>query len=226
MQFLDRTTKLLGQENIDKLKNAKVIIFGVGGVGGYAFETLIRSGVENIDIVDFDVVDETNINRQIIALYSTIGKKKTNLCKNRALDINLQANINIFDIKYEPNVSNEIEWSNYNYIIDAIDDVIAKVDIIKKAKTFEIPIISSMGTGNKFDLTKLTIDDISTTHTCPLARKMRKILKKEGIEQGVKVVYSTEIVNNRLTPPGTVMYVPATAGMLIASEVIKDIIHI
>lgn len=231
----ERTELLLGCEAIEKLHNSKVAVFGIGGVGGYVCEALIRCGVGNFDLIDNDDVSISNINRQIIATHDTVGKDKVTVAKERMLSINPNVNINTIKKFVLPENINDFDFSSYDYIIDAIDTVSAKLAIIEKAKKENINIISSMGTGNKLDPTKLTVTDISKTTTDPLARVMRRELRKRNINK-LKVVYSSEEpkiplnrTDNKDKPrtrdiPGSTSFVPPVAGFIIASEVVKDII--
>ncbi len=229
-EILKRTEMLIGKDNIELLGQKKIIVFGVGGVGGNLIEALVRAGIKNITIVDFDTVDITNINRQVIALHSTIGKNKVDVMKERLLDINPEININsICDLVTTKNTK-EFNLESYDYIVDAIDDVKAKIEIIKRAKELKRPIISCMGTGNKMDPSKLIIGDIHKTIACPLARVMRKEMKHLGIKK-LKVLYSTELPKKlpykqgEKNPPASISFVPAAAGLLIASKVIRDLIE-
>lgn len=225
-----RTEALLGTASMEKLKNSKIIVFGVGGVGGYTVEALARSGVGNIDVVDPDTVAKSNLNRQIIALESTVGRKKTEVIKERILSINPNVQVNCFDIFYMPDNADEIDLSHYDYIVDAIDTVPAKVDIICRAKTLGIPVISSMGFGNKLNPTMVEVSDLSKTSVCPLARTMRRLLKEKGITH-LKTVYTKELPQKpqgELDSSGkptvaSIAFVPSVAGLVIASEVIKDL---
>lgn len=218
---------------MDKLKSSKVIIFGVGGVGGYVAEALARAGIYNIDLVDKDIVSETNINRQIIALHSTIGKEKTVVMKDRILDINPFANVNIHNCFYLPETRGMFDFSAYDYVIDAVDTVTAKLDIIEQSVNAKTPVISSMGAGNKMHPELFEVADIYKTSVCPLAKVMRKELKKRDIKN-LKVVYSKEIPitpdeggeevpEGKRSVPGSMSFVPSVAGLIIAGEVIKDI---
>lgn len=243
-----RTELLLGIEGMDKLKKARVIIFGIGGVGGYTVEALARSGVGHFDIVDDDKVCLTNINRQIIATRKTIGKYKVDVMKERILEINPKAEINTYQCFFLPENANEFDFKQYDYIVDAIDTVSAKLELVIQAKEANVPIISCMGAGNKLDPTRFEVSDIYKTSVCPLAKVMRKELRVRGIED-LKVVYSKEPAmkpieddnknckNNCICPsgtdrkctdkrqvPGSVSFVPSVAGLIIAGEVIKDII--
>ena len=218
-----RTAQLLGNENVKKLFDKHVIVFGVGGVGGYVVEALVRSGVGNISIVDNDVVNESNINRQIIAFHSTIGMQKVEVLKNRILDINPNCQVFVHNQFFLPENSNDFDFSIYDYVVDAVDTVTAKIEIIKKSKESNVPVISSMGTGNKLNPVGFKVSDISKTKVCPLARVMRNELKKRGISK-VKCVYSEENPVIQTKTPASVAFVPPVAGLLIASEVIEDLI--
>ena len=230
MENFIRTQNLLGEKNMQKLGISKVLVFGVGGVGGYVAEGLARSGVGNISLVDFDTVSESNINRQIIATYSSIGQKKVDVMKKRILDINPNANVKTFDIKFNEETMDQINFGDYDYIIDAIDMITSKLLIIKLAKQNNVPIISCMGTGNKLDVTKLQICDISKTYMCPLAKVMRKELKDRGINH-VDVLFSTEEpqkTNNEYNGkavPNSIVFVPAVAGLTIASFVLNKLLQ-
>lgn len=227
-----RTEMLIGSPALLKLKDAKVAVFGVGGVGGYAVEALARSGVGRIDLVDNDIVNQSNINRQIIATSKTLGKKKTEVAKNRILEINPQCEVNTFNIFILPENINEFDFSDYDYVIDAIDTVSGKIAVIEKCNELNVPVISSMGTGNKLDPTQFEIADIYKTSVCPLARVMRTELKKRGIKK-LKVLYSKEppvkpinlqFSQNGKAIPGSISFVPSVAGLIIGGEVIKDLI--
>lgn len=218
-----RTAQLLGNENVEKLFDKHVIVFGVGGVGGYVVEALARSGIGKISIVDNDVVNESNINRQIIALHSTIGKQKVEVLKNRILDINPECQVFVHNQFFLPENSKDFDFSIYDYVVDAVDTVTAKLEIIKKSKESNVPVISSMGTGNKLNPMGFKVSDISKTKVCPLARVMRNELKKRGISK-VKCVYSEENPVIQTQTPASVAFVPSVAGLLIASEVIKDLV--
>lgn len=220
--FLNRLEMQISKENLQKLQNAHIALFGLGGVGGYCAETLARSGVGKLTIVDKDIIEATNINRQILALHSTLNKDKVQICKDRLLDINPNLFVYPFKIDYPQN--NDTIGTNFDYIIDAIDDVNAKIELIKFAKINNIPIISCMGTGNKFDPLKLKIDDINNTHTCPLAKIMRKRLKELHIEN-VHCLFSTETpiqTNSNIISSNA--FVPAVAGILLARFVVLELI--
>lgn len=231
-----RTELLLGADGVEKLKQSRVAVFGVGGVGGFVIEALARAGVGELDIIDNDIVSLSNINRQIIADYKTIGKPKTEVMKSRILDINPSAKVNDFQVFYNAETSDSFDFSKYDYVVDAIDTVTGKLLIIENADKFKVPVISSMGTGNKLDPTRFEVTDIYKTSVCPLARVMRRELKSRGIKK-LKVVYSKEepvslkISDDRLaekkgsgTAPGSVSFVPSAAGLIIAGEVVKDLV--
>ena len=230
MQF-SRTALLLGEAGVEKLKKARVAVFGVGGVGGYAVEALARSGVGTLDLIDKDVVSASNINRQIIALHSTLGQYKTDVAAARAKDINPDIKVRCHHLFYLPETAERFDFSNFDYVVDAIDTVSGKIALIENAKRCNVPVISSMGAGNKLDPTKFEVADISKTTVCPLARVMRRELKKRGIEN-VKVVYSKEeplpsVLMDEETEkavPGSVAFVPSVVGLILAGEVIKDLI--
>ncbi len=233
-----RTELLIGKENLEKLKNSKIAIFGIGGVGSFVAEGLVRAGIENFILVDNDNVDITNLNRQLHALHSTVGKYKVDLMKERILDINPNAKVEVFKTFYMPDNKDNILDNTVTYIVDAIDTITAKIELALDAKALNIPIISSMGTGNKLDPTKFEISDISKTSVCPLAKVMRKKLRELGINK-YKVLYSKEEpikldevverecleLTEKRQVPGSVSFVPSVAGLIIAGEVIKDIIN-
>lgn len=223
MEF-SRTERLIGKDNLEKLKNANVIIFGLGGVGSYVAEALARSGVGKMTVVDKDTVDITNINRQLYALHSTVGKDKAQVAKERILDINPDCQVTPIVKMYLPENADEFNLAEYHYIIDAIDNVTAKIDLAIKSQELGIPMIASMGTGNKLDPTAFKITDIYKTDTCPLCRVMRKELKTRGVKK-LKVLYSTETPkNDGERTPASISFVPSVAGLIIAGEVIKDLI--
>jgi len=231
-----RTELLLGAEALKKLKNSRVAVFGVGGVGGFAVEALARSGVGSLDLIDDDTVSESNINRQLIALHSTVGLPKVEVAAARVRDINPACTVRIYKTFYMPETAGEFDFTQYDYVIDAIDTVSGKIALVMQAHRAGVPIISSMGAGNKLDPTAFRVSDIYKTAVCPLARVMRRELKKRGIAQ-LKVVYSEE---EALTPlpdplteedghhkrqtPGSVAFVPSVAGLILAGEVIKDLV--
>ena len=225
-----RTEYLIGQEALQKLKNAKVAIFGIGGVGSYVVEALARVGIGSFILVDKDTVSISNLNRQIIATLNTIGKNKVDIAKERILSINPNAKVEIFTDFFMPG-NNKIINNSISYIVDAIDTVTAKIELVMQAKKFNIPIVSSMGTGNKLDPTRFEIADIYDTSVCPLAKVMRKELKARNINN-LKVLYSKEEPiktnikdeNGKLIP-GTISFVPSVAGLIIAKEVVFDLIQ-
>lgn len=228
-----RTEMLIGKENVEKLNNSKVAIFGIGGVGSFVVEGLARAGVGKFILVDNDSVAESNLNRQIIATTKTIGKLKVEVMKNRILEINPNANVETHSEFFMPESPNLFD-NTIDYIVDAIDTVTAKIELILRANKLNIPIISSMGTGNKLDPTKFEVTDIYKTSVCPLAKVMRKELKKRNIKK-LKVIYSKEepikpkeennTEKNKKQVPGSISFVPSVAGLIIASEVVKDIIY-
>lgn len=232
-----RTEILLGSKAMDKLKNSKVIVFGIGGVGGYVVEALVRSGIGTIDIVDNDTVSLTNLNRQIIATWSTIGKNKVDVMEVRMKDINPDVIVNKHQCFYLPETAERFDFSQYDYVIDAVDTVSAKIDIVMQAEKAGIPVISSMGAGNKLNPAAFEVADIYKTSVCPLAKVMRRELKKRGVKK-LKVVYSKEIPlkpaenedirkenEKKRQAPGSIAFVPSVAGLIIAGEVIKDLVE-
>ena len=248
-----RTALLIGEENIEKLHKARVAVFGGGGVGGYVVEALARSGVGTLDIIDKDTVELSNLNRQIIATHKSLGRPKVEVAKERILDINPEATVNAYRVFYLPETADQFDFKHYDSVVDAIDTVTGKIALIEHAKSCGVPVISSMGAGNKMDPTAFRVADISKTKVCPLAKVMRRELKKRNIEH-VKVVYSEEEpikpshpkendvtinletmdTNTRLEmnpssvkgkqAPGSNAFVPSVAGLIIAGEVIKDLI--
>ncbi|MBQ6839101.1 MAG: tRNA threonylcarbamoyladenosine dehydratase [Oscillospiraceae bacterium] len=235
MDPFSRTRLLLGSYAMEKLNNARVAVFGLGGVGGYVVEALARSGVGALDLIDHDTISPTNINRQILATVDTVGIGKAEAAKQRVLSINPQIKVNAIQKFYGPDTADEFDFSQYDYVVDAIDTVTGKLALVTAAQAAGTPIISSMGTGNKLDPTRFQIADISKTSVCPLARIMRKECAKRGI-QHLKVLYSTEdpvpsdpsaltdeeLPEGRRALPGSVAFVPSVAGLIIAGEVIKD----
>ena len=242
-----RTELLLGKDGIEKLASSRVAGFGIGGVGGYTVEALARSGVGTFDLIDDDKICITNINRQIYALRSTVGKYKVDVAKDRILDINPKAVVNTYKTFYTPETADEFDFSQYDYVVDAIDTVVGKLKIVEKAKEAKVPVISSMGAGNKMNPTLFEVADIFKTSVCPLAKVMRQELKKRKIRK-LKVVYSKEIPikpnddieisckKHCVCPPGTVRkctarrqipgsnaFVPSVVGLIIAGEVVKDL---
>lgn len=230
-----RTELLLGEAALQRLQQARVAVFGVGGVGGYVVEALARSGVGALDLIDHDVVSLTNLNRQIIALHSTLGQEKVAVAKNRILDIAPSCQVRTYPIFYTPKTADQFDFSAYDYVVDAIDSVTGKLELVRQANCCHTPIISSMGAGNKLDPTAFEVTDIYQTSVCPLARVMRRELRKMGIAK-LKVVYSKE---PPLTPasketqadsykrpvPGSTAFVPSVAGLILAGTVIQDLIH-
>ena len=221
---LSRSRLLIGEDGIDKLHKSRVAVFGIGGVGGYVCEALVRSGVSSFDLIDKDVVSVSNINRQIIALHSTVGRPKVEVMKERMLDINPSVNVNTYECFFLPENADDFPFEEYDYVIDAVDTVTAKIELIMRCKELGIPVISSMGAGNKLDASAFEVSDIYKTSVCPLAKVMRRELKKRGVKD-LKVVYSKEnpVTNSR--PPGSVAFVPSTAGLIIAGEVVRDLIR-
>lgn len=217
-----RSMGLFGEDGMEKLNNSSVIIFGVGGVGSYAAEALARAGIGNITVVDNDIVDITNINRQLIALNSTVGMNKAAVSKSRIEDINPLCKVTAIKEFYDEN--SNIDLTRFDYIIDCIDSVKSKLLLADTATKNNIKIISAMGTGNKLEPDKLKITDISKTSYCPLAKKMRVELRKRGINH-LKVIYSTEEPKCRNVPPASVSFVPSVAGLMMAGEVVKDLIN-
>lgn len=222
-----RTEMLLGCDGVEALKRSAVIVFGVGGVGGYTVEALARAGVGHIAVVDSDNVSASNINRQIIATGDTVGRKKVDVIEERIHKISSDIEVEKFDIFFENDTKSKIDFTKYNYIVDAIDSVSSKVLLVECANEAGVPIISSMGTGNKLDPTAFRVADISKTKVCPLARAVRTRLRKVGINH-LKVVYSEEephitAPEGERVPPASVSFVPGVAGLIIAGEVIKDI---
>ena len=230
--MFSRTRMLLGDAAMDRLKRARVAVFGVGGVGGHVVEALTRSGVGALDLVDSDRVELSNLNRQIIATRDTLGMLKVDAAKARVLSINPDCQVQTHPIFFLPETADQFDFTQYDYVVDAIDTVAGKLQLIEAAKAAGVPVISSMGAGNKLDPTAFRVADISETSVCPLARVMRRELRKRGIEH-VKVVYSTEPAlspapvdeeTGRRSTPGSVAFVPAVAGLVLAGEVIKDLI--
>ncbi len=224
-----RTEMLIGEEKLNILRNSKIAVFGVGGVGGYVVEGLARCGVGNIDIFDNDVVALSNINRQIIATSSTVGKQKVEVMKQRINDIDESIKVNAYNLFFSSENSSTIDFSTYDYVVDAIDSVKSKIELIVKCKQSKTPIISSMGTGNKLNPTEFKIADIKKTSVCPLAKVIRRELKNLGIEN-LKVLYSEElpkkpkVCDGEKSSPASISFVPSVAGLIIAGEVVKDLI--
>lgn len=234
MDLFQRTEMLVGKEALEKLAAARVAVFGIGGVGGHAAEALARAGVGALDLFDGDVVALSNLNRQIVALHSTIGRNKANTMRERVLDINPSAQVVAHPVYYTPENADQYPLAGYHYIIDAVDMVAAKLQLAVSAQAANVPIVSAMGAGNKLDPTRFEVADIYATSVCPLARVMRKELKARGV-QALKVVYSKEPPLKPIAPPnedesarratpGSISFVPSVAGLILAGEVIKDLI--
>lgn len=245
MNQFSRTELLLGSEGMERLKNARVAVFGVGGVGGHVVEALARSGVGTLDLIDNDQVALSNINRQIIATMDTIGQYKVDAAKARVLSINPEAIVHVYKTFYLPETASQFDFTQYDYVVDAIDTVTGKIGLVMQAEAAGAPIISSMGAGNKLDPTAFMVADIYKTSVCPLAKVMRRELKKRGVKK-LKVVYSQEealtplpivgdesqmimtengaVPSKRRQTPGSTAFVPSVAGLIIAGEVIKDLI--
>ncbi len=222
-KWTDRTEKLIGSEALYELSKKHIAVFGLGGVGGYVVEALARAGVGELTLIDNDEVNITNINRQIIALNSTIGLRKTVAFKERCLDINPDIKINTFDTFFLPKNSDKINFSAFDYVADCVDTVTAKLEIIKKSREACVPVISSMGTGNKLNASKFEICDISKTSVCPLAKVMRRECRERGFKN-VKVLYSKEEpVKSGEHTPASISFVPSVAGLLIAGEIVRDL---
>ena len=244
-----RTELLLGKEGMERLKNARVAVFGVGGVGGYVCEALVRSGVGSFDLIDDDKVCLTNLNRQIIATRSTVGKYKVDVMKERMLDINPDVHVETYNCFFIPENADDFTFAEYDYVVDAVDTVTAKIELVMKCQSMGVPIISSMGAGNKLDASAFQVADIYKTKMCPLAKVMRRELKKRGVKK-LKVVYSEEKptrpiedmaiscrthcicppgaahkCTERRDIPGSVAFVPSVAGLIVAGEVVKDLVY-
>ncbi len=237
-ESLIRTGMLIGEEALEKLAASRVAVFGVGGVGGYVTEALARSGVGALDLIDHDTVAESNLNRQIIALRSTIGRYKVDVMKERIADIHPDCTVRTHNIFYLPETEAQFDFTEYDYVVDAIDTVVGKLSLIEHAQAASTPIISAMGAGNKLDPTGFKVADIYKTNGCPLARVMRRECKARGVKS-LKVVYSeekplqprqiaepAEELHGRRSTPGSIAFVPAAAGLVIAGEVIRDLIKI
>ena len=231
-----RTGLLLGGEALERLRRARVAVFGLGGVGGYTVEALARAGVGQLDLIDRDTISLSNLNRQILATHRTLGMEKTEAARQRVLEINPEAVVRVYPVFYTPDTAADFDFTQYDYIVDAIDTVTAKLALVEQAQAAGTPIICCMGTGNKLDPTRFQVADLAKTSVCPLARVMRRELGKRGIRH-VKVVYSQE---EALTPtgweeeaaslgkrqiPGSVSFVPGAAGLILAGEVIKDLVR-
>ncbi len=232
--WLERTERLVGAEKLDRLGQARVAVFGVGGVGGYVAETLARAGVGCLDLYDGDTIALTNLNRQIIALHSTIGRGKAEVMRERILDINPDARVRAVKLFYLPENADQVELSQYDYVVDAIDTITAKLELAVRTSALGVPMISSMGTGNKLNPSGFLVADIYETSVCPLAKVMRRELKRRGVER-LKVVYSREEPlrpagsepeeepARRKAVPGSISFVPPAAGLVLAGEVIRDL---
>ena len=234
-QFI-RTRLLLGDEGLERLKNARVAVFGVGGVGGFVIEALVRSGIGAIELIDSDTVDISNLNRQIIATHSSLGRLKTEVMRERIADINPDCQVTVHNCFYLPETEDQFDFKEYDYVVDAIDTVTGKISLVMKAQEAGTPIMCSMGAGNKLNPVQFEIADIYQTSVCPLARVMRQELKKRGVKK-LKVVYSKERPvehkfklenkeNANKPTPGSIAFAPSVAGLLIASEVVKDLCQI
>lgn len=240
---LIRTKMLIGDDPIQRLQNARVAVFGVGGVGGYCVEAMARAGLGALDLYDDDTVSESNLNRQIAALHSTIGLPKAQVMADRVKDINPRCEVQAIRMFYLPGNAEQVDLARYDYVVDCIDTVAAKLDLVQRCAALNVPIISAMGSGNKLDPTAFVVTDISKTQGCPLARIMRKELRKRGIEH-LKVVYSEELPRSPIQPaqaelpadastrpgstarrdtPGSISFVPAAAGLVLASAVLRDL---
>ncbi len=231
MDQFSRTELLVGAEGIERLRNSRVAVFGIGGVGGYVVEALARSGVGTLDLIDNDKVSLTNLNRQIIAMHSTIGRYKVDVAKKRVLDINPAAVVNTYRIFFVPETAADFDFHAYDYVVDAIDTVTGKIQLIVQADSACTPVISCMGAGNKMDPTAFRVADIYQTSVCPLAKVMRRELKKRGIRK-LKVVYSEEVPievkaaaeTEKKRIPGSNAFVPSVAGLIMAGEVVRELL--
>ena len=229
-----RTQLLLGEEGMERLFSARVAVFGIGGVGGYTVEALARSGVGALDLIDDDRVCLTNLNRQILATRSTVGQYKVDVAEQRIHDINPDAVVRTYKTFYSPDTAAQFDFTQYDYVVDAVDTVSAKAEIVLRAQAAGVPVISSMGTGNKLDPSRFRVADISATKVCPLARAIRNLLRRKGVKH-LKVVYSEEEAlkplgeaedaqEGRRSAPGSMAFVPAAAGLILAGEVVRDLI--
>lgn len=220
-----RTELLIGREGLLRLGQARVAVFGIGGVGGYAAEALARSGVGSLALIDNDTVSVSNINRQIIATRDSVGRQKAEVMRERILSINPEAQVSVYPVFYLPECREQFPFEQWDYVVDAVDTVAAKIDIILQAQQRGIPVMSSMGAGNKLDPSLFEVTDIYKTSVCPLARVMRRELKARGVKK-LKVVYSKEkAIKTGAGVPGSIAFVPSVAGLLIAGEVVKDLLH-
>jgi len=226
-----RTELLLGEKSVEKLAKKRIAVFGVGGVGGFVCEGLVRAGIGEIDIIDKDTVSVSNLNRQLIALHSTVGQNKVDVLEKRLKDINPKLILRKYKCFFLPETSDNFDFKQYNYVVDAIDTVTGKIELVLKAEEAGVPIISAMGAGNKLDPTAFQMADIYKTSVCPLARVMRRELKKRGIEK-LKVVYSKEepvkpvFAEGEETVPGSVSFVPSVMGLIIAGEIVKELLSL
>lgn len=226
-----RTELLLGEKSVEKLAKKRIAVFGVGGVGGFVCEGLVRAGIGEIDIIDKDTVAVSNLNRQLIALHSTVGQNKVDVLEKRLKDINPKLILRKYKCFFLPETSDNFDFKQYNYVVDAIDTVTGKIELVLKAEEAGVPIISAMGAGNKLDPTAFQVADIYKTSVCPLARVMRRELKKRGIEK-LKVVYSKEepvkpaFAEGEETVPGSVSFVPSVMGLIIAGEIVKELLSL
>ncbi len=227
-ETFSRTEALLGKDGMERLRASRVAVFGIGGVGGYAAEALARSGVGTLDLIDHDTVSVSNLNRQIIALRSTVGRKKVHVMAERIADISPDTKVNVYDTFYLPETASQFDFSAYDYVIDAIDTVTGKIALVMQAKEANTPIICAMGAGNKTDPTAFRVADIYDTKVCPLAKVMRTELRKRGVER-LKVVYSEEppllfaVSENGKSVPGSLAFVPSAVGLIIAGEVVRTL---
>lgn len=246
MSQFSRTISLVGEEKMDRLRHARVAVFGIGGVGGYVVEALARSGIGALDLIDHDKVALSNLNRQIIALHSTIGLYKADVARDRVLDINPECNVTVHRAFFLPETADRFDFAGYDYVVDAIDTVSGKIELILKAQSARTPVISCMGAGNKLDPSAFRVADIYSTNVCPLAKVMRRELKKRGVKK-LKVVYSEEkpltpaqtepeasvktgtednqMGQKRRQTPGSMSFVPGAAGLVLAGEVIRDLME-
>jgi len=218
-----RTALLIGRDRIDRLRNRRVAVFGVGGVGGHTAEALCRCGVGTLDIFDGDVVDITNINRQLIATHKSVGRDKVDVMRERLLEINPDVIAGAYKLFYLPDTAADVDLSVYDYIVDAVDTMTAKIELVCRAAKLNVPVVSSMGAANKLDPTAFEVADIFSTSVCPMARIMRSELRKRGITS-LKVVYSKESPKKQGKPPASISFVPPVAGLILAAEVIKDLL--
>lgn len=227
----ERTALLLGEDGVSGLHNKRVAVFGIGGVGGYAVEALARAGIGTLDLIDRDVVSMTNINRQILATHDTVGMPKTEAARQRIASISPETKVNVYQTFYLPQTESDFDFTQYDYVIDAIDTVTGKISLVMKAQEAGTPIISAMGAGNKLDPSRFEVADIYQTSVCPLAKVMRRELKKRGVKR-LKVVYSRELpvraaaqCGDDERTPGSISFVPSVMGLIMAGEVVRDLVH-